>query len=90
LKQKTDRGNVSIMKEAKEENDNVIPLIFYSKSNQMHRLKFISVWNDTLHASDGLSVHHQEFKTVYTSTGIFQTDTAVCLLDGTCVPSRSR
>ena len=37
-------------------------------------------WNDTLHVSDGLSVHHQEFKTVRTATGICQTDTAVCLL----------
>jgi hypothetical protein len=32
-------------------------------------------WNDTLHVSDGLSVHHQEFKTVHTATGICQTDT---------------
>jgi len=36
--------------------------------------------NATLHASDGLSVHHQQFKTVHTATGIRQTDTAVCLL----------
>jgi len=34
----------------------------------------------TLHVSDSLSVHHQEFKTVHTATGIGQTDTAVCLL----------
>ena len=40
-------------------------------------------WNDTLHVSDGLSVHHQEYKTVHTATGICQTDTAVCLLAGT-------
>ena len=33
----------------------------------------------TLHVSDGLSVHHQEFMTVHTATGICQTDTAtVC------------
>ena len=37
-------------------------------------------WNDILHISNGLSVHHQEFKTVHTATGICQTDTAVCLL----------
>jgi len=37
-------------------------------------------WSDTLHVSDGLSVHHQEFTTVHTATGIRQTDTAVCLL----------
>jgi len=38
------------------------------------------IFNDTLHVSDGLSVHHQEFKTVHTGTGICQTDTADCLL----------
>jgi len=32
----------------------------------------------TLHVSDGLSVHHQEFKIVHTATGICLTDTAVC------------
>jgi len=37
-------------------------------------------WNDNLHVSNGLSVHHQEFKTVHTATGICQTDTAVCLI----------
>ena len=44
----------------------------------MHQcIKFILFWNDTLHVSDGLSVHHQ-FKTVHTATGICQKDTAVC------------
>jgi len=43
-------------------------------------LKFILFYNDTLHVSEGLSVHHQDFKTVHTATGICQTDTAVCLL----------
>ena len=47
----------------------------------MHQcIKFILFWNDTLHVSDGLSVHHQQLKTVHTATGICQTDTAVCLL----------
>ena len=37
----------------------------------MHRcIKFILFWNDALHASDGLSVHYQEFKTLHTETGI--------------------
>jgi len=50
----------------------------------MHQcVKFISFGNDTLHVSDGLPVHHQEFKTVHTATGICQTGTAVCLLVGT-------
>ena len=53
---------------------------FYSKTNQMHQyIKFILFWNDTLHVSDGLSVHHQQFKTVHTATDIYQTDTAVCV-----------
>ena len=38
------------------------------------------IWSDTLHVSEGLSIHHQEFKTVHTATGICQKDTAVCLL----------
>ena len=50
----------------------------------MHQcIKFILSWNDTLHVSDGLSVHNQEFQTVHTATGICQTDIAVCLLAGT-------
>jgi len=49
----------------------------------MHQfLKFILFWNNTLHVSDGLSVHHQESKTVHTATGICQTDIAACLLAG--------
>jgi len=49
----------------------------------MHQcINFILFWNDTLHVSDGLSVHHHEFKTVHTETGICQTDMAFCLLAG--------
>jgi hypothetical protein len=40
-------------------------------------------WFNTLHISEGLSVHHQEFKTVHTATGICQTAAATCLLAGT-------
>jgi len=40
----------------------------YNKTNQMHQcIKFVLFWNDTLHVSDGLSVHHQEFKSVHTA-----------------------
>jgi len=50
----------------------------------MHQcIKFILFWNDILHVSDGLSAHHQEFKTVHTATGVCQTDTYLfdkCLL----------
>ena len=63
------------------ERKGVPKLYFYSKTNKMHQcIKFILFWNDTLHVSDGLSVHRQEFKTVHTATGICQTYTAVCLL----------
>ena len=49
----------------------------------MHQcIKFILFWNDTLHVSDSLSFHHQEFKTVHTATDKCQTDRAVCLLAG--------
>jgi len=45
----------------------------------MHQcIKFILFWNDTLHVSNDLSIHHQDLKTVHTATGICQTDTAVC------------
>jgi len=43
-------------------------------------MKFILFWNETLHVSDGLFVHHQEYKTIHTATGICQTDTVLCLL----------
>jgi len=47
----------------------------------MHQcFKFILFLNDTVHVSDGHSVHHQELKTVHTATGFYQTDTADCLL----------
>jgi hypothetical protein len=47
----------------------------------MHQfLTFILFWNNTLHVSDVLSAHHQEFKTVDTAAGTRQTDAAVCLL----------
>ena len=47
----------------------------------MHQcIKFILFWNDTLHVSDGLSLHRQEFKTVHTATIICQTDTVTACL----------
>jgi len=44
----------------------------------MYKIDFI--WRNTVHVSDSLSIHHQQFKTVHTATGIRQTDTADCLL----------
>ena len=40
--------------------------------------QFSLFFNNTVRVSDGLSVLHQEFKTVHTATVICQTDTAVC------------
>ena len=38
----------------------------------MHQcIKFILFWNDILHLSDGVSLHHQEFNTVHKATGMF-------------------
>ena len=37
-------------------------------------------WYVTLHVSDRFTVHHQEFSTVYTATGICHTGNAGCLL----------
>jgi len=67
------------------------------KSKSLNRLSYISIvkptrctnvsnlfhCSDTLYVSDGLPVHHQQFKTVHTATGVCQTDAAVCLLAGT-------
>ena len=42
---------------------------FYSKTNEMHQLlKIILFCSSALHVSDGLSVHHQESKTVRTAS----------------------
>jgi hypothetical protein len=61
-----------------------IVIYFYSKTNKMHQFfKFILFCSSILHVSDGLSVHHQESKTVHTASGICQTDSADCLLAGT-------
>jgi len=47
----------------------------------MHQfLKFILFWNNNLHVSDGLSVHHQVFTTAHTATGICQTDSPELLM----------
>jgi hypothetical protein len=58
-----------------------IVIYSYSKTNEIHQfLKFILFCSSTLHVSDGLSVHHQESKTLHTASGICQTDSADCLL----------
>jgi len=43
-----------------------IVIYFYSKTNQMHNISNLFYFvNNTVHVSDGLSVCHQESKTVY-------------------------
>jgi hypothetical protein len=65
-------------------------IYFYSTTNEMHQfLKFILFCSSTLNVSDGLSVHHQESKTVNTASGICQTVSADCLLAGTRCNSHS-
>ena len=53
---------------------------FYGKTNQMHNISnLFYCGNNSLHVSDGLSVHHQESKTVNTASGICHTGSvAVC------------
>jgi hypothetical protein len=56
-------------------------IYFYSKTNKMLQfLKCTLFCSSNLHASDGLSVHHQGSKTVHTASGMCQTDSADCLL----------
>jgi len=43
------------------------PCYSYSKTNQIHQCIIYLFWNGTLHVSDGLSVHHQQFKTLHTA-----------------------
>jgi len=59
---------------------NIISIVKPTRCTNVSNLFYFG--NDTLHVSDGLSVDHQEFKTVHTATGICQTDTAVCRLAG--------
>ena len=57
-----------------------IVIYFYSKTNQMHNISNLFYFgNYALHVSDGLSVRHQESKTVHTASGIRHTDSvAAC------------
>jgi len=56
-------------------------MYFYSRTNQMHQFFKFIYFGVTLYVfRDGPSVHHQEFKTVHTASGICQTGSADCLL----------
>jgi hypothetical protein len=50
-------------------------ITYYYKENQpdAQYLKFILFWNNILHVSDGLFIHHQESKTVHTVSGVCHT-----------------
>jgi len=58
----------------------VFPSIIRSSRLYIQQQAYVKQILLTLHVSDDLSVHHQEFKTVHRATGICQTDTADCLL----------
>ena len=47
---------------------NILSLLLYQNQPVAQYLKFILFWNNTLHVSDGLSVRHQESKTVHTAS----------------------
>jgi len=55
-----------------ENTGTIIPIVKPTSCTNVSNLLNL-FWNDTLHVSDGLSVRHQEFKTVHTATGICQT-----------------
>ena len=60
-----------------------ISIVKPTRSN-LSQIYFLLLWSNALHISEGLSVHHQDFKAVYTAISICQKDTAVCLLDRYC------
>jgi len=47
--------------------------------------QIILFWNDTLHVSDGLSVHHQEFKNVHTATAMELSSISYPLASSICL-----
>ena len=59
---------------------NLVYLFFIVKPTRCTNVSILFYFGITVHVSDGLSVHHQEFRTLHTATGICQTDTALCLL----------
>ena len=63
-------------------NQSSVIYISIVKTTRCTNFSNLFYWSNILHVSDGLSVHHQEFKTVHTATDICQTNTAVCLLAG--------
>ena len=56
----------------------------YKKKTDAQYLKFILFWNNTLHALNGLSAHHQEFKTVHTA--LYHTASVAACYQGATEP----
>ena len=55
----------------------------FSEYNQKMRCFSIYLFlYDALHVSDGFCVHHQEFKTAHTASGVCQTNAATCYEPG--------
>jgi len=56
------------MKIGIESNQKISVVNFSIVKPDAQYLKLILFWNNTLHVSDGLSVHRQESKTVHTAS----------------------
>jgi len=50
-----------------------IVIYFLVKPTGCTKSQIYFIWNNTLHVSDGLSVHHQESNTAHTASGICHT-----------------
>jgi hypothetical protein len=55
---------------------NITSSVSTVKPTRCINVSYLFNWSNTLHVSDGLSIRHQELRTVHTATGICQTDTA--------------
>jgi len=49
----------------------------------MHNISNLFYFGTTLHVSDGLSVYHQESKTIHTASGICHTDSEAYIISQT-------
>jgi hypothetical protein len=66
-------------------------MYFYSTANQMHNISSLFYFgSNNVHVLDGLSVHHQEFKTLHTASGIYHTGSVAACQRERGIPSRSR
>ena len=61
---------------------NIISIVKQTRCINVSNLFYF--WNDTLHVSDGLSVHHQEFSNRHLSNRYCQADSSICLTNASC------